>query len=43
MSLPEDRRAALRERLRAALPAEADGRIALIARAWAARGTVPAP
>jgi SAM-dependent methyltransferase len=43
MRLPEERRAALRERLRAALPVEVDGRIALTARAWAARGTVPAP
>jgi hypothetical protein len=40
-SLPEDRRAALRERLRAALPASADGSIVLTARAWAARGTKP--
>ena len=42
MSLPQDRRLALRERLRATLPAQADGPIALIARAWAVRGTVPA-
>jgi SAM-dependent methyltransferase len=42
MSLPDERRAALREQLRAALPVESDGRIALIARAWAVRGTVPA-
>jgi SAM-dependent methyltransferase len=42
MSLPDERRVALRERLRAALPVEADGRIALTARAWAACGTVPA-
>jgi SAM-dependent methyltransferase len=41
MSLPVERRVALRERLQAALPVEADGRIALRARAWAARGTVP--
>jgi SAM-dependent methyltransferase len=40
MRLDEDRRAALRERLRATLPAEPDGSIAMIARAWAARGTV---
>src|SRR5918993_585317 len=33
-------RAALRERLRARLPAAADGTIALTARAWAVRGTV---
>ena len=38
MSLNEDRRAALRERLRTSLPAEPDGRIRLTARAWAARG-----
>jgi SAM-dependent methyltransferase len=42
MSLGNDRRAALREQLRTTLPAEADGRIPLVARAWAARGTVPA-
>jgi SAM-dependent methyltransferase len=39
MGLPEDRRATLRERLRATLPAAEDGRIALSARAWAVRGT----
>jgi SAM-dependent methyltransferase len=39
-SLPEDRRAALREALRASLPVEADGSIALAARAWAVRGVV---
>lgn len=38
MSLPEDARAALRERLRASLPARADGTIRLAARAWAVRG-----
>ena len=38
MSLSEDRRAALRERLRATLPIERDGSIHLIARAWAVRG-----
>jgi hypothetical protein len=38
MSLNEDGRTALRERLRSALPAAADGSIALIARAWAVRG-----
>jgi SAM-dependent methyltransferase len=43
MSLPNERRRALRERLRAALPVGADGRIALRARAFAIRGTVPAP
>jgi SAM-dependent methyltransferase len=40
MSLPEDRRAALRERLRTALPTEPDGCIPLTARAWAVQGTV---
>ena len=39
MSLSEERRAALRDRLRAALPVEPDGSIPLIARAWAVRGT----
>ncbi|MGK7867408.1 class I SAM-dependent methyltransferase [Falsiroseomonas sp. E2-1-a20] len=39
MALPEDRRAALRDRLRATLPTGQDGRIALSARAWAVRGT----
>lgn len=38
MSLGEDARAALRERLRASLPAQADGSIHLIARAWTVRG-----
>jgi SAM-dependent methyltransferase len=38
-SLSDDRRAALREQLRATLPFEDDGSIRLIARAWAARGT----
>ena len=38
MSLPEPSRAALRDHLRATLPAAADGSIPLIARAWAARG-----
>ena len=41
MSLDQDRRAALRDRIRAALPIAADGSISLIARAWAVRGTVP--
>lgn len=41
MSLPEDRRAKLRERIRESLPAKDDGSIHLIARAWAVRGTVP--
>jgi SAM-dependent methyltransferase len=38
MSLSEERRAALRERLRATLPFRPDGSISLIARAWAVRG-----
>lgn len=38
MSLPEDRRAALRDRIRAKLPVSGDGSIRLIARAWAVRG-----
>jgi len=41
MSLSEEPRAALRDRIRASLPVSADGRIHLIARAWAARGVVP--
>jgi SAM-dependent methyltransferase len=41
MSLDEERRTALRERIRADLPIAADGSISLIARAWAVRGTVP--
>lgn len=40
MSLSEDRRAALRDRIRASLPTSDDGSIHLIARAWAVRGTV---
>jgi len=40
-SLPEDRRAALREELRRRLPAEPDGSIHLTARAWAVRGLAP--
>lgn len=39
VSLSEEQRAELRERLRSRLPTEADGSIRLIARAWAARGT----
>jgi SAM-dependent methyltransferase len=39
VSLPPDRRAALRERLRETLPAASDGSISLVARAWAVRGT----
>jgi hypothetical protein len=38
MSLSEERRAALRELIRARLPAGPDGSISLIARAWAVRG-----
>lgn len=38
MSLAEDCRAALRERLHATLPIQADGSIRLTARAWAVRG-----
>jgi SAM-dependent methyltransferase len=38
-SLSEERRAALRERLRASLPFALDGSIPLVARAWAVRGT----
>jgi SAM-dependent methyltransferase len=38
MSLSEEARAALRERLRASLPTRPDGSIHLIARAWAVRG-----
>ena len=40
MSLPEDRRIALRDRIRANLPIKSDGTIHLIARAWAVRGAV---
>jgi hypothetical protein len=39
MSLPEERREALRERIREALPIAEDGSISLIARAWAVKGT----
>jgi ubiquinone/menaquinone biosynthesis C-methylase UbiE len=39
VSLSEERRAALRERLRATLPIVGDGSISLRARAWAVRGT----
>jgi len=41
MSLSEERRAALRDRLEAGLPIGEDGTIRLIARAWAVRGLVP--
>lgn len=43
MSLTPERRQALREALQARLPVQADGSIALVARAWAVRGRVPAP
>jgi len=39
INLPEANRAALRDRLKASLPAARDGTIHLIARAWAVRGT----
>ena len=38
MSLSDERRAALRERIRAGLPFSPDGSIPLVARAWAVRG-----
>lgn len=38
VSLPEEERAKLRERLRASLPIQSDGSIHLVARAWAVRG-----
>ena len=38
MSLNEEHRALLRERIRAGLPFNSDGSISLMARAWAARG-----
>jgi SAM-dependent methyltransferase len=41
MSLAVDARVRLRERVRERLPHAADGSIALIARAWAVRGTTP--
>ncbi|WP_306663846.1 class I SAM-dependent methyltransferase [Streptomyces venezuelae] len=40
-TLPEERRGALRERLRSALPRAEDGSIPLRARAWAVRGRRP--
>lgn len=40
VSLPEEERANLRERLRASLPIQSDGSIHLIARAWAVRGRI---
>jgi hypothetical protein len=41
MSLDEERRTALRERIRAALPVAGDGSISLVARAWAVQGRSP--
>lgn len=41
VSLSDERRAALRERIRSKLPIAKDGSIHLIARAWAARGRKP--
>jgi SAM-dependent methyltransferase len=41
VSLPEDRRAALREKIRSSLPTREDGSIHLIARAWAVKARVP--
>ncbi len=41
MSLTEERRGALRDRIRAKLPIASDGSIDLIARAWAVRGRTP--
>lgn len=41
MSLSEERREALRDRLRSTLPFAADGSLPLTARAWAVMGTVP--
>jgi hypothetical protein len=43
LSLAAERRAQLRDHLCATLPMEPDGRIELIARAWAVRGIVPRP
>ena len=40
MSLTEERRTALRERIKATLPIKPDGSIHLIARAWAVRGQI---
>jgi hypothetical protein len=39
--LDDDRKAVLREQLRATLPFAADGSLHLIDRAWAVRGTKP--
>jgi hypothetical protein len=41
MSLSEEQRGVLRDRIRAALPISGDGSIQLIARAWAVRGRAP--
>jgi SAM-dependent methyltransferase len=41
MSLSEDRRSRLRDRIRSQLPVAPDGTIQLIARAWAIRGRAP--
>jgi len=41
MSLDETARVRLRDRVRERLPLESDGSIALTARAWAVRATVP--
>jgi SAM-dependent methyltransferase len=41
MSLSEERRGALRERIRSRLPIETNGSFALLARAWAVRAQVP--
>lgn len=43
MSLDENARARLRDRIRERLPTDAHGSIALTARAWAARATVARP
>ena len=43
MSLDENGRARLRDRIRERVPTDANGSIALTARAWAARGTVARP
>lgn len=40
MSLDEDRRSVLRERIRRRLPIQPDGSIPLLARAWAVRATI---
>jgi hypothetical protein len=41
MALDEERRSALRERLRVQVPVAFDGSIRLVARAWAVRGDRP--